>query len=522
MKKIPFGRDRKGIRRPFWQPWGAWGYLRKLLLFLLLIGILILLLSLFRRCGNDRATVIPDDILHPDVEEGAYPEDDSLIGGNLSDPGEFLPGEDNNFLIPIDEGDVRTDPEDGRRFVADKLNVMLDSESDDSTFREWSERFKTAYPGDEYKVTYYDTLTKLMQIQVPGSEAEKIMAELPSKIPEIKFFVFPEGLMGEWSKPSDPAFSKVDLSWYFPAIEAYSAWDVTMGDPNVTVAVVDTYFDLRHPELSGGNKVRKPYNLVKRNRDVMVPPTAGGNSAQKAMRSHGTSVACLAVGNAGNRAGASGIAPKCSLMPVAMENHLTSLVMLQGLLYSIYQGADVVNISAGAMYGQNVAQMSPREQVELSKNIGIEEQRVWDYAFRLADERRVTIVWAAGNENIFTALDPSKRGKNTVKVSSTDRHGKKAEFSDYGNFPQWNVYESTVSAPGVGIFSAIPGKTFGLQDGTSFSAPIVAGGIALLKSKKRNLTNQEIIKLLRSTGKPVGERSTIGPILQLRRALDKI
>ena len=44
----------------------------------------------------------------------------------------------------------------------------------------------------------------------------------------------------------------------------------------------------------------------------------------------------------------------------------------------------------------------------------------------MADKFYVTIVWAAGNENVFTALDASKRGDNTIKVSAVDKSMSKA------------------------------------------------------------------------------------------------
>lgn len=488
-------------------------------LFILLLAVLIAMLSFVKRCNRNDGG-LPDEFLHPGDLAELVPVDTvgDWYDNNIQNPGPYLPDPDDNYITPPDPEQIVDDPDDGRQFVGNKLNVMLDSEANDDTFRRWSEEFKQNYPSEDHKITYYDPLTKLLQLTVPPAQAQQVMNELPQKISDIKFLVFPEGLMGSWGKPDDPVFRHADLAWYFGPVQAYDAWDVTMGSDNVTVAVVDTFFDLNHEDLNS-QRIVKPYSIPRRNGDVNPP--RGGN-LDESVRGHGTLVAALAVGNGGNGRGSCGIAPKCKLMPVSMGSELTSMTMLQGMLYAIYQGADVVNISAGAYFNDMVSRLPVQQQIELARGMGTAEQTVWDYAFNLADARNVTIVWAAGNQNVFTALDPSKRGKNTVRVAATDRQGKKASFSDYGNFPQYHVEECTVAAPGTGIFGPIPFNSYGAMDGTSFSAPITAGAIALLKSKNKNLKNSQIISILRSTGKPVSGNTTIGPLLQIRRALDKV
>lgn len=504
-------KEGRGPHRPFWQPWGWGGCLCRALLFLLLLSLLLLLLSLVRRCDTDRNPA--PNVLYPVDSIGHWYGDI-----NIPNPGPNLPSPEKNYLLPPRDKDVEELPEQGRRYVGNLLNVMLDSTANDDSFRRWAASYKQAYPQPDYKVVYYDPLTKLMQIRVPDGKALEVMAELPQKISRPKFMVFPEGLMGTWSKPDDPVFRDSGKSWYFGNIQAYEAWDITMGSEDVTVAVVDTYFDLRHEDLNSP-RIYHPYSIALRNGNV-APPAGAGIS--RAVKSHGTLVAALAVGNANNRKGSCGIAPNCRLMPVSMGNRLSSMTMLQGLLYAIYQGADVVNISAGVDFNPQIAGLPVREQIQLASRVALEEEKVWDYAFSLADARNVTVVWAAGNQNVFTALDPSKRGKNTIRVASTDKSNGKASFSDFGNFPQWNVSEITIAAPGTSIFGAISGNSYGYMEGTSFSAPIVAGTVALMKSKNKDLKNSDIIRILQQSGAPVRGNSTIGRLIQIRNALERV
>lgn len=130
-------------------------------------------------------------------------------------------------------------------------------------------------------------------------------------------------------------------------------------------------------------------------------------------------------------------------------------------------------------------------------------------------------MWAAGNNSIFTPMDPSKRGESTIRVAAVDRNLKPASFTNFGNIPEKGIHETTVSAPGVDILGAMPYGSYDIGPGTSFAAPLVAGAVGLMKSINKNLTNSQIVDILRSTGKPIGKDSRIGPLLQIENALQE-
>jgi hypothetical protein len=108
------------------------------------------------------------------------------------------------------------------------------------------------------------------------------------------------------------------------------------------------------------------------------------------------------------------------------------------------------------------------------------------------------------------------RPKNFVVVSAIDKNKdpyKKAVFSNFGDY-------STVSAPGVGIYSTIGQSGYTQMDGTSMAAPIIAGTIALMKSLNENLTSAQIICLLQQTGIQMPDE--IGNVIQVDKVLEKI
>ena len=517
MKKVYFGSSEASPEgnEPFWKPWGFGGWLLRLVGFLILLFILGVLLSLFKssRSKDTARTEIPDPIVNPVTPDpGRVPlPGDENFPHDIQNPGRNLPQPGDNNIPPHDEDDIEDD--EGRQVVGDRLNVILDA-ADDQTFNKWADEFKTLYPADDYKVVYYDRMTQLLQIQIPREERNQIMQALPTQINDISFYVFPEGLMGTLGyKPNDLVFDYPETSWYFDPIQAYDAWEITKGSPDVIVAICDSYFDLNHDDLNS-NRIVKPYSVMRRNSNVK--PAEGCDEISFL---HGSMVASQALGNMDNQRGTAGIAPGCKFMPVSMGHEMTNIIVLQGLLYAIYQGASVVNLSVGDYYTDEIKSLSLEEQIQLSKVRCLEEQAVWDYVAELARERNVTIVWAAGNENVFSALDASKRGDASIKVAAVDKDLHKADFSNFGNIEEYDLHESTISAPGVDIIGAKPYNTYEVGPGTSFAAPIVTGAVALMKSLDPTLSTAEIIEILRATGKPIQGDATIGKLLQIKDAL---
>ena len=533
MKKIFFGpKGAMSKHEPFWKPWGCLGCLGRLLGYLLLLFTLMFLLSLFKMCScegrsNPPREDTPDDIINPTSPDPERVDIDTTLDipyrRNIPNPSPNLPDPRNNYIPPYTDDDIVTDSL-GRQTVGNRLNVILNSQPNDDTFNQWANEFKQNYPGDEYQILFYDPLTKTIQIQVPRERTMDMLTELPLRISDIDFLVFPETVMGPFAanRPNDPAFNHPDYTWHFEPIQAYEAWEITKGSEDVVVAIVDSYFDLYHDDLNS-NRIVRPFSVPRRSGNV-APPEEGCDDAPF---NHGSLVACTAIGNMNNGRGTAGIAPNCKFMPISAGHQMTTMILLQGLLYAIYQGANVVNISAGDYYPDDspLFQMSLEEQIAYSKENRRAEEVVWDYALDLANERNVTVVWAAGNETLYTAVEPQRRGDRSIKVSAVNTELKRASFSDFGNYPEYGVEESTISAPGVNIFGACPYNNYiplEWGQGTSFAAPIVTGAVALMKSLDPTLTTPEIIQILKETGKPIPSNPEIGKLLQIKDALLKV
>jgi hypothetical protein len=201
---------------------------------------------------------------------------------------------------------------------------------------------------------------------------------------------------------------------------------------------------------------------------------------------------------------------------VANENNLmTTTSVLDGILYSLYQGADVINVSLGGQF-TGLSQFSENEQKELIRNHFKEEERLWRRVMRIAANHNSTLVIAAGNDNILAGIDALQRPELFITVSATDKNNKnfsKAQFSNYGTY-------SNISAPGVDIYSSVGSNDYAMMQGTSMAAPIVSGAVALMKSIDNTITTKKVICILQSTG--LETEGNIGKLIQLDKALQMV
>lgn len=114
--------------------------------------------------------------------------------------------------------------------------------------------------------------------------------------------------------------------WHLEIIQANLAWDITHGSSSVNIAVIDTDFDLTHPDLT--NKINPSYDPY-----TMNQHSASGNS-------HGTTVASFAGAETDGGGQLASIGFDVNLMAYTWSNGLNKAVHA-----STVMGADVISIS---------------------------------------------------------------------------------------------------------------------------------------------------------------------------------
>jgi subtilisin family serine protease len=198
---------------------------------------------------------------------------------------------------------------------------------------------------------------------------------------------------------------------------------------------------------------------------------------------HGTHVSGIIAAMRNNGKGMDGVADNVRIMMVRAvpdgDEHDKDIAL--AIRYAVDNGAKVINMSFGKDF-------SP--------------QKKWvDEAVKYAETKGVLLVHAAGNDakNVDSAdnfpsatflAKPTYKATNWITVGASGdpkAGGITASFSNYGK------KEVDVFAPGVKIYSTVPGTTtYGNAQGTSMASPVVAGAAAFLLEYFPYLTPQQV------------------------------
>ena len=343
----------------------------------------------------------------------------------------------------------------------------------------------------------------------------------------------PIGLASVTAVPNDSLWS---LAYYFyqPSrrdIHAPEAWDITQGDTSIVVAIVDTGVVPYHPDLGGNTSDGRGqfwtnwieaggvpgvdddqdgfvddvhgWDFVHLTNDVDAMPGEDWRDEDGDPNDyigHGTGVAGLIGAINDNTIGVTGTAWNLRLMPLRVAwsspRQQTGIVDMSyvaaAIRYATQMKADVINISLS--------------------NVSVSELAL---AVKAALDSGIVIVVAAGNNgtpNYIAAAQP-----DAVVVAATDANDV---------VPVWSNRSGHVdlAAPGTGMATTIRVRTgtdsLGLrapgyvpdEAGTSFSAPIVSGAVALMEAVRKtrgfeHLTPGQVGTVLRYTSDDIASQN---------------
>ncbi len=279
-------------------------------------------------------------------------------------------------------------------------------------------------------------------------------------------------------------------------VEAWDSLGVGIADRagrgNVTIAIIDDGFEISHPDLVAN--LVSGYDFADNDSDP---------SPTSADESHGTAVAGAAAARGNNGIGIAGAAWNEKIMPLRFAYDVAS--ELRALDYARNNGARIVNAS----FGGPSYSLAERDAISDLNTDGI------------------LFVTSAGNQDsnidISGASYPANYAlPNVLAVAATNRQDGIASFSSYGSTTV------PVAAPGLQIVTTTLGggyTTAGIN-GTSFSAPYVAGVAALIRDYYPSATVAEVKARLIESGQvgldpsnPVNLRTAAGRV-DARQALN--
>ena len=172
---------------------------------------------------------------------------------------------------------------------------------------------------------------------------------------------------------------------------------------------------------------------------------------------------------------------KVKILPVRVlgaDGNGWNSVISSGIYYAVERGAKVINMS-------------------LNGDCTQDEEDAIDYAV----QKGVTVVVSAGNKNedVVKTYNCPAHKKNVICVGAIDLRNVKADFSNYGS-------TLDVVAPGVGIYSCVPGGYYESWDGTSMATPHVAALAAMVKLVHPSYSPAQVEKTIKAHCKDLGPK----------------
>jgi subtilisin family serine protease len=297
-------------------------------------------------------------------------------------------------------------------------------------------------------------------------------------------------------------------------IRAPEAWEITTGDPNIVVAVIDTGVDSNHPDLV--DNLVPGYDFYE-NDDKPDP------ALDHPINTHGTALAGLIAAQGNNEIGVTGVSWKCRIMPIRIfiaradgkQDIITEAEIATALRWAANNGADVLSNSWLLRKSPMPICHSAILDVTKAGSIG-------------RDGKGCVVLFAAGNDSGAIVWYPPKYPE-VITVGATDHNDISCYYSSYG--PELDIVapssrgrtdQDWVDNQGLGWLwttdiVGVPGRSsthnsdpsildyIGSSSGTSSSSPIVAGVAALILSVDSNLTNLEVQRILYRSARDLGE-----------------
>ncbi|MFI5100904.1 MAG: S8 family serine peptidase, partial [Actinomycetes bacterium] len=282
--------------------------------------------------------------------------------------------------------------------------------------------------------------------------------------------------------PNDPFYTAYGQYLSLPRVQ--SAWTISKGSTAQVIAVVDSGVDATAPDLAG--RVLPGYDFVDGDSNA-APAPADAGCPDPAATGHGTFVASVAAAGTDNGVGVAGVAWTARVLPVRVLDQcgdgLDSNVAA-GIEWAADHHATIINLSLG----------------------GTDPDPLLQQALQYAAGKNIPVVVAAGNAGSDVKQYPAAYPE-AISVAATDRSGNLTSFSSFGDWvdvaaPGWDIVGEEPRA----LCSDVshPTDCYFIGAGTSFSAPIVSGVVALVKARYPTWTADQVRARLEATARPGG------------------
>ncbi len=343
--------------------------------------------------------------------------------------------------------------------------------------------FNTQKPIEEIKNKYEQSgLFQYVEFDYLGYGGGQILSE-EDLLPDDPYF------NRQWGLKNDGTFN-LSTSKIGADIKMTPAWDMTTGNDETIIAILDSGIKLDHPEFD--NRIWKNEAESESNSDddqngyiddINGWDFANDDNDPTDDHGHGTNVAGITGATGNNLIGYAGINWNAQILPLKIlddENLGYYSWWISAIYYAVDQGADVINMSVGGLgYSQ-----------------GMED------AIKYAYQNNVPVIACMMNENGEVPYYPAAYSE-TIAIGSTDPDDKRSSKFPWNNEKGSNYGEHIdLTAPGnyiYGLSYQDDGNYGTYWSGTSQATPLVTGVASLLKGLNPDLTVEEIRRILRES-----------------------
>lgn len=276
-------------------------------------------------------------------------------------------------------------------------------------------------------------------------------------------------------------------------VDVEGAWDVTRGDSDLIVAVVDTGMELGHPDLLP--------NLVQ---GIDVLDDDNDPSAEDFLfgifqEQHATAVGGVTAAKGNNSIGVTGVTQDCKIMPIRFLSEFpfigpTVQDEADAFNFARQNGAAVINNSWGPI-GAASLPASTRAAIDDCNQNG-------------RGGLGMLVMFAAGNSNSNNASNGYTSYSGTVSVTASDDRDKRSSYSSYGASTDFCA-PSNGGTNGITTTDRLGSNGYSTGDytnsfgGTSSACPCAAGVALLVMSADMTLTRQGVLDILYTTAEKI-------------------
>lgn len=292
-------------------------------------------------------------------------------------------------------------------------------------------------------------------------------------------------------------------SWGLEYVKAPEAWEYCSGSPDVLIGIVDSGVDFNHPDLADnmwinmgewGENGELSNNGIDDDGNGYIDDYNGWNFYNDTnetydLYGHGTHVAGTAAASGANNMGVYGVAKDCKIAALKIASDPDSHGYSSYSFAAVIEALDYANAMNIPVTNNSYSQ---------SYNYLPNHDEAFSAIFKAAIENYNGIfVASSGNdgEGYHANYPAAYDCDNIISVSGSSRLGQPE--SDVFNFGASTV---DLTAPAVHVWSCKNNtSTYVSESGTSMAVPHVVGAVALLKSFKPEMTNDEIKDCILST-----------------------